>query len=637
MFDLFRSRAKAVRIMLGAMLGIIALSMLVYLIPGTGMTTAADSGDQVVAEIGRSTITVAQVQQQLRNALENQRLPADLAASYIPQIVDQAISERAVAYEAEQLGFRISDSDLADNLRSMPFTNQAPDQYRQYIEQQYGTTVPDFEDNVRLKSYEDSVVNIAEEGIIVTPAEAENEYRRRYEKIKLDYIGFDPTKLISTIKSTPEEISAYFAHNKGFYKLPETRGVQMIIADQAKVSESIQVPDAQVQSFYNSHLDQYRTPERVHVRHILFSTSNKSKEEVAKIQAQAEDVLKQIKSGGNFTDLAKKFSQDPGSNQKGGDVGWVTRGQMAKNIEDAAFAMKANEISGLVTSEIGFEILQVLEKQPPRVQPLEEVKSQIVTNLKNQIVFDRMQDLADQARAQLVKAPQNAQQIATQLNLSFVTDPRYSVGRLLPDLGNDTQVGATLMSMKAGEVTQVMQVGNKLVVAVLTGINPPHQAELSEVEPAVRTNYLQLRAVDLVKEKSAQAAELLKQNGDIKAAAKALGAEVKSTDFISRSGAVPGIGSAVLLGDAFGKPVGSIIGPLSASGQTIVGKIVERQDADMSKFAQERDQIILQLKGKRYADRLGLLQDSVLTDLIRRGKVKKHQPVIDRLIAQYRS
>ena len=93
------------------------------------------------------------------------------------------------------------------------------------------------------------------------------------------------------------------------------------------------------------------------------------------------------------------------------------------------------------------------------------------------------------------------------------------------------------MTMKPGEVTQVMQVGNKLVVAVVTGINPPHQAEFSEVEPAVRTNYLQLRAVDLVKEKSAQAAELLKQNGDIKAAAKAVGAEVKSTDFIGRSGA----------------------------------------------------------------------------------------------------
>src|SRR5579859_1130728 len=139
MFDLFRSRAKAVRILLGAMLGIIALSMLVYLIPGTGMTTsAADSGDQVVAEIGKTAVTVPEIQQQLRNALQNQRLPPDMASTYIPQLVNQAISERAIAYEAEQLGFRISDRDLAETLRSFPFGSMPPDQYQQYVEQNYG-------------------------------------------------------------------------------------------------------------------------------------------------------------------------------------------------------------------------------------------------------------------------------------------------------------------------------------------------------------------------------------------------------------------------------------------------------------------------------------------------------------------
>jgi peptidyl-prolyl cis-trans isomerase D len=640
MFDLFRSRAKAVRIMLGAMLGVIALSMLVYLIPGTGMTTAADSGDQVVAEIGRSTVTVAQIQQQIKNALQNQRLPPDLASSYIPQLVDQAIGERAVAYEAEQLGFRISDRDLAETLRSIPVANQAPDLYRQAIEQQYGTTVPDFEDNVRVKGYEDDIVNLAEEGIIVTPAEAEDAYRRNYEKIKLDYIGLDPSKLAATIKPTSEELSAYFARNRNFYKLPETHGVQLIVADQAKVGETIQVTDAQVQSFYNSHLDQYRTPERVHARHILLSTTNKPKDEVAKIQAQAEDLSKQLKGGADFAELAKKFSQDPGSAQKGGDLGWVSRGQMVKNFEDAVFALKPNELSGVITTEYGFHIIQVLEKQTPRLQALDEVKGQIVANLKNQTVFDRMQELADQAHTQLVKAPKNAQQIAASLDLSFVNEPMYAKDRPLPGFakGSDQQVGATLMSMKPGEVSDVMQAGNKLVVAVVTGINPPRPSELSDVEAPVRASYIQLRAAEIVKQKAAQAADLLKQNGgDINAAAKAVGAEVKSTDFFSRTGAAEGIGSAAILTDVFDKPIGSIVGPLTITTQTIVAKLIDRQNVDMSKFAQERDGIILQLKSKKAADRGSLLQDSVLSDLIRRGKVKKHQAVIDRLVAQYRS
>jgi peptidyl-prolyl cis-trans isomerase D len=637
MFDLFRSRAKAVRIMLGAMLAIVAVSMLLYLIPGTGITAADSSNDQVIAEIGKSTVTVGQVQQQLRNVLQNRQLPPEFAATYIPQLVDQAIAERAVAYEAEQLGFRVSDRDLATTLRSFQFANLPADQYQQYVEQQYGTTVPDFEENVRALAYEDSLTMIVAEGIIITPAEAEAEYRRRNQKIKVDYIAFSASKTMADMKPTPEEINAYFARNKGFYNVPETRDVQFVVADQAKVADTIQITDAQIQDYYNAHRDEYRTPERVKARHILLSTANKPKEEVPKIQAQAEALLKQIKAGGDFAELAKKNSQDPGSAQKGGDLGWVSRGQMVKPFEDAAFSLKPNEISNVVTTEYGFHIVQVLERQPAHLQTLDEVKPAIVLALKSQTVFDRMQELADKARAELVKSPQNAQQIATQLNLEFVTVPGYRPGTPIAQLGNDPQVGASLQGMKAGEVSQVIQAGNKLAVAVVTGIKPPHPAELAEVEAQVRQGYLQGESNRIVTEKAAKAAELLKQNGgDLKAVAKAVGGEVKSTDFFTSSGAAEGLGSASVFADYFGKPVGTTFGPLPASGQTIVGKVADRQDADMSKFAQERDTIIEQLKGKKKTDRLGLLQDSILADLIQRGKVKKHQAVIDRLVSQYR-
>ncbi len=637
MFDLFRSRAKAVKIMLGALLTVVALSMLIYLIPGTGITAADSGADQVVAEIGKSSVTVGEVQQQVRNVLQNQRVPPEYAATIIPQLVDQAIAERAVAYEAQQLGFRVSDRDLADTLRSFPFGSLPPDQYQQYVEQQVGLTVPAFEDNVRVKIFEDAIENIIVEGILVTPAAAEAEYRRRNEKMKVDYIGFSPAKVTADLKPKPEDINAYFAKNKGFFNVPETRDLQIILADQAKVAETIQVTDAQIQDYYNGHKDEYRTPERVHARHILLSTANKPKDEVPKIQAQAEALLKQIKSGGDFAELAKKNSQDPGSAQKGGDLGWVSRGQMVKNFEDAVFTLKPNEISNVVTTEYGFHIIQVLEKQPAHLQTLDEVKPAIIATLKNQNVFDRMQDLADKARAELAKSPQNAAQIATQLNLQYMVLPAYRPGSPVAQLGSDPQLLAAVQSLKSGEVSQVLQAGNKLVVAVVTGIHPPHPAQLAEVEDQVRQQYLQSEANRIVAEKAAKAVELLKQNGgDLQATAKAVGGEVKSTDFFTSSGAAEGIGSAAILANYFNQPVGTVFGPLPATNQTIVGKVADHQDADMSKFAQERDGIIEQLKGKEKADRLALLEDSILTDLIQRGKVKRHQAVIDRLIAQYR-
>src|SRR3984957_5485921 len=633
MFDLFRSRAKAVKIMLGALLTIVALSMLIYLIPGTGITAADSGADQVVAEIGKSNVTVGEVQQQVRNVLQNQRVPPEYAATIIPQLVDQAIAERAVAYEAQQLGFRVSDRDLANTLRSFPFGSLPADQYQQYVEQQVGLTVPAFEDNVRVKIFEDEIENIIVEGIIVTPAAAEAEYRRRNQKMKVDYIGFSAAKVTADLKPKPEDLNAYFAKNKGFFNVPETRDLQIIVADQAKVADTIQLTDAQILAYYNSHRDEYRTPERVHARHILLSTANKPKDEVPKIQAQAEALLKQIKAGGDFAELAKKNSQDPGSAQKGGDLGWVSRGQMVKNFEDAVFTLKPNEISNVVTTEYGFHIIQVLEKQTAHLQMLDEVKPAIVATLKNQTVFDRMQELADKARAELVKAPQNAQQIATSLNLSFVSVPAYAPGAPIAQLGADAQVGAAVQALKPGEVSDLLQAGNKLAVAVVTGVVPSHPAEMAEVENQVKQSYLQGEANRIVAEKASKAAELLKQNGgDLNAAAKAVGGEVKSTDFFNRSGAAEGIGSASLLASVFDKPEGTVFGPLAASNQTVVGKVSGHQGADMSKFAAERDTVIEQLKGKAKADRLALLQDSILTDLIQRGKVKKHQAVIERLI-----
>jgi peptidyl-prolyl cis-trans isomerase D len=637
MFDLFRSRAKAVRIMLGAMLAIVALSMLIYLIPGTGVTAADSGADQVVAEIGKSSVTVGEVQQQVRNVLQNQRVPPEYAATIIPQLVDQAIAERAVAYEAQQLGFRVSDRDLAETLRSFSFGSLPADQYQQYVEQQVGLTVPAFEDNVRVKIFEDEIENIIVEGIIVTPAQAEAEYRRRNQKMKVDYIGFSTAKVTADLKPKPEDLNAYFDKNKGFFNVPETRDLQIILADQAKVAETIQVTDAQVQDYYNAHKDEYRTPERVHARHILLSTANKPKEEVPKIQAQAEALLKQIKSGGDFAELAKKNSQDPGSAQKGGDLGWVSRGQMVKNFEDAVFTLKPNEISNVVTTEYGFHIIQVLEKQPAHLQTLDEVKPAIIASLKNQNVFDRMQELADKAHAELAKSPQTAAQIATQLNLQYMVLPAYRPGSPVAQLGSDPQLLTAVQSMKSGEVSQVLQAGNRLVVAVVTGIHPPHPAQLAEVEDQVRQQSLQSEANRIVAEKASKALDLLKQNGgDMQAAAKAVGGEVKSTDFFTSSGAAEGIGSAAILTSYFNQPVGTVFGPLPATNQTIVGKVADRQDADMSKFAQDRDGIIEQLKGKEKADRLTLLEDSILTDLIQHGKVKRHQAVIDRLIAQYR-
>lgn len=637
MFDLFRSSQKGKKILLSVVLGVVALSMLLYLIPSGGQMGSRD--DQTVAEIGTEAVTVRQVEAGIRVAFRGAQVSPEIASAIVPQIVEQTITDRALAFEAQRLGFQVTDAELANTIRSFgQLGGLSPQQYRMTIEQQQNMTVAEFERNIRLAGFSDDIQSIAMQGAFVSPAEVEAEYRRRNDMAKLDYIAFDPSKLSAQIKPTPQELKDYYDKNKVFFSAPETRGVQLIVADQVKVAESIQVSDVQVQSYYNSHRDQFRTKERVRARHILVSILNKQQAEIPKLKAKAEDLLKQIKAGADFAKLAQQNSDDKTTSVKGGDLGWVMRGQMMPDFETATFALKPNQVSDVVAVNYGFHIVQVLEKEEAHLRPIDEVRTEIVAGLKSQTVSDRVQALAEQARAEVAKAPTMAQQIASKLGLIFANVDKFKAGDTIPELGADPQIGGAIASMQKGGVSQVLQSGEKLVVAVVTNVNPPHPADLAEAEAQVRDRYGKEKAVQVATEKANKAAEIVKTNGgDLKAAAKSVGLEVKTTTPFNRTGAAEGIGDARYLGDAFDKPVGTVIGPLNVGTQTVLVKIVEKTTADISKIDQERELIVTQLKKRKSAERADLLRDSVVNYLSQKGKIKIHQDVLERLKSRYRS
>jgi len=638
MFNLFRSGQKAQKLFLSVLLGAVALSMLVYLIPGAGAPTMGSRNDQIIAEIGPEVVTVHDMEVQIRNQLGNREIAPQVMSAILPRIVEQAIEERAIAYEAQRLGFQVTDREVADNIRSLgQIGDMPPQEYARFVEQQANQSVPEFESGFRHRLYSRDILNLAVEGAYVSPAEVEAEYRARNAMIKIDYIAFDPARLAAEVKPTPQELKDFYEKNKGLFAVSESRNVQLIVADQVKVAESIAISDADLQSYYNAHRDQYRTMERVKARDILISILNKPAEEGPKLKAKAEDVLKQLKSGGDFAKLAAQYSDDKTTSAKGGDLGWISRGQMVPEVEKATFALKAGQTTDVIPTNYGFQIIQVLEKEEGHQRSLNEVKGDIINILKNQTVSDRMQVLAGQARSELVRAPQNAQQIAAKLGLLYASVDNFKTGDTLPEIGSDAQVSGEIVSMQKGAVSDVMQAGEKLVIATVTAINPARVGQFNEVEAQVLDRYQKERAVQLVAERSKKAAELAKSSGDLKPAAKALGVEVKTTAPFNRNGAAEGIGDARYLGDAFDKPVGTIIGPVNVGTQTVIAKIVERIDPDMSKIAQERNVIVDQLKAKKVDGRSNLMGDSVLDYLVRKGKVKIHQDVLDRLRDRYRS
>ncbi len=642
MFDLFRSRDKAVRIMLGGLLLLVALSMLTYLIPS--YNTGSGGSDTVVAEVGKEAITVPEVQQVIQMNMRGNRLPPEMMAYQAPRIINSIVTERALAYEAQRLGFKISDQELANGIRqTLPQLFQdgkfaGKDAYAQVLAQQ-NLTIPQFEADLSRQLLITKLRDVALEGTVVTPQEIEQEYKRRNDKVKIQYVKIASDKLRSEAQVTPEEVRKNYDANKPLYQDPEKRNLGIVLVDQAKLEQTIQPTDTDLLRVYNENKDTYRTPERVDVRHILLKSDGKDAKQDAAVKAKADDLVKQLRAGANFGELAKKYSEDPGSAAKGGEYEGVVRGQMVPEFEKAAFSLKVNEISDPIKTAYGYHILQVLKHEQAQLRPFSEVKTQLAADYKKQRVTDLMQQTSDKAQAALTKDPQHPEKVAGDLGLEYVKADGIGPNDPIPSVGVNKELQESISSLKPGDVSQpVLIAGNKIAIAVCTGDTPAHPAPFDEVESKVREAAVKDKVNHLLDEKANQLMEKVKANGgDLAAAAKSMGLEAKTSDAVDRNGAIEGLGSAGMFPDAFSKPAGSIFGPSPLADAKVIGKVVEKLPADPAGLESQRAGIRDQLKNQKGQARDALFEEGVREALTKEGKVKVHQDVVDRMLASYHS
>ncbi len=276
MFDLFRSRDKAVRITLTVLLGLVGLSMVTYLIPTTGQTTGTVAGDTtVVASIGKEDLTLQQVSRVVQNTTRSRQLPPELLAIYVPQIVQQMITDRAMAYEAGRLGIRVS-SDEAENaiLDSLPAEivkgGKVDAATLNAVLQQQGVTMSDLKTDTARQLMINRLRQIVAEGVVVSPREISDEFHRKNDRVRIDYALLQPAKYQAEAQPTDAEITAYYNAHKATFQAPEKRSLGIILLEPAKIVASLKPPgDADLRKMYATNQESFRTPERVEARHIL--------------------------------------------------------------------------------------------------------------------------------------------------------------------------------------------------------------------------------------------------------------------------------------------------------------------------------------------------------------------------------
>jgi len=614
------------RILLEVVVLVLGGSMLLYLVPQSPVS--GEISTDTVAKIGDESVSVQDVRQQLSQIEQRNPNMKALEALYAQQILKQLVFQKEIEYEAKRLGIAVSDQERADRIRQYvptAFNNGVfvgRDRYAAEVQARFQMTVPVFEELVRQGLLEEKFRKLVTDGISVGPAELQDEFRYKNEKVKLDYALLKPEDLEAKISPDETEIRAAYEKSKAKYQVPERRVVRYALVDVNQIRHNVQISDDMLKQQYQANIQQYQVPNRVHVQHIAFMTVGKTDAEVEEIRKKAEDVLKQVKKGGKFEDLAKKYSEDA-TKDKGGDIGWIVQGQALPEYEKVAFSMPAGSISDLIRTQIGFYIIKVVEKETAHTKPFEEVKDSLRAPLLLSQADKLASDTADQLSAAIRQSSKvSLDDLAKQYHLTVSETRPIAASDPLLELANSQEAKDAIFRARPDETSLPVRTDRGYVILSVKSIQTAHQGSLEEVRDRVITDLKREKSTEMAKSKAEELIKRVKAGEKFDAAARSLGLEPKTSDLIARDGSIPGAASAKQVSAAFNLKAGDAAAPLSLGQNWLVYRVTEKSEANLADFDKQKKQLTDELLQSKRSLAFEAFQKALDNRLKQEGKLK---------------
>ena len=591
-------------------LALVVLTFVVFYIPDFLTPGIGASPNEVIAEVEGEPITVGQFQRRYnaqvtayRNAYGGQLNDQLLKQLGIDrQILNQLVDEEAMVAESRKQGLTVSDAEIRERILSLPgfqengrFIGEL--RYRQLLSMQNPPmTTADFERSLRRALQIEKLRNAVAGWMSMSDVDVAAEFRRRNEKVKLDVVPVTAAAFVKDVAVTDAELTAYFEKSKDRYRIGERRKIKYAIVNVDQVRNTIVVPQADLEAFYQQNLQQYQTPAQVRASHILLKLEGKDEKQV---QALAEEIAKKAKAGADFAALAKQYSEDESNNTNGGDLDYFGRGRMVAEFEQAAFAMKAGEISNPVKTAFGFHIIKVVDSKPDSTRPLAEVRAEIEEQLKWQKAQAEAEKIAKSLEG-TIKTPADLDRIAKERSLTVIETGLIQQNEPIQGVGPQPELSTRLFGMKEGEVTPAMRVATGWVFGTVTGRQDAYVPQLAEVRARVSDDVKQEKATELAKQRAQQIANDLKNAKDFAGAVKRAGLEVKTTELLARGSAIPDLGmSEAIDAAAFSLPQGGVSDAISTPTGTAVIRVAERVDVTDAEIEQGKDALREELVNQR--------------------------------------
>jgi len=616
---------RLVKAIFWVIIGAAVVTMVITLIPGIfqDASVTADTYATVYPHwYSRFTFTgekvsLARVQAfaQQQAQRQGQRIPPQFMDRYIqmimPQAAQQLILQKIMLTEAASLGITANEADV----RSFLSTGQlgeyffpngqfvGEDKYKQIVTQLTGVSTDEFEKEVHDQIILTRLQRYITAGVSVSDNELREQYRKENIKIKFDYAVLSSDDLRKQINPSDADLQAFFTKNLARYSsaVPEERKITYFAftADQIP-GGTPKVSDQEIQAYYNAHKAEYQVPEQSRSRHILIKTSGGAAKSDDEAKAKAEALLKQLKGGADFADLAKKNSEDTGSGAQGGELGFARRGAMVPEFDNAIFTQKIGDIA-IVKSQFGYHIVQVEERQTAHSQPLSEVLPVIQATLIRQ-----KQTAAEQAYAQALAseaAKNGLAKTAAAHSLQVVTTPSLAPQGVIAGLPDGSQVIQKAFAAKQGGEPQFASTGEGFAIFQVTGVTPAHAPTFAEFKDTIARDYASERLPQLLAEKTKQLADKARSYNDLAKAAKEVGATVKTSDLVGDAGQVPDFGQVGSVApELFALKPGDISGAINTQRTGVVAKILDKQEPTAEEITKNLDQTREQALAQRRDD-----------------------------------
>jgi peptidyl-prolyl cis-trans isomerase D len=524
--------------------------------------------------------------------------------------LDSLINKRLVDQEAHKLGLRVTDDEVAGAILTYPAfqVNGRFDESRYRSLLNYNRMEPgDFESVMRSELLEQKIHQFIKSFFPITDTEAEYFYTYQREKIKIDFVLFDPQKYKGKRAPTDAEKEKYFEEHKEKYRIPAKIKIAYLAIDPSDFEHNVTVSGEELLDYYELNKEQFTTQEQVKARLILLKLSpDASESEVAKVKDKALAIVKEVKAGEDFSRAARAYSQDPTAS-KGGDLGYITRGQVAKPIEELAFGLKRGEIGGPVRTLSGWALIKVEDIRKATTKALSEVRDQIIATLKKDI----SKDMAHEKALSLVdQMPYNTDlaAYAAQYGLTVHESSYFSKSEPIPGLGEDERIKRSISSLGKGELSEVIEHQGKFYIIQVVDIKDSYIPRINEVSDQLNRDVEDYLSLISTKKEAEGYLEKLRGGARWLQLAKNKGLKTGETGFFSRGKKIPTIGFAPLLSEAAFSLSSEKRYPdqvFEVEDKIYVIRWLDRKGIDMADFEKEKKsyrQMLLVLKEGRIFD-----------------------------------